>query len=215
MRPFVAAVVLVILISLDSGAASARAAACDPALATLARDYVIRGEDAADAAAAWARTLDAGGAITWTATLYDVDGRSSFVLAFDRQAIRVYRLGALNGSFDCIDAAAPVEAAIPWSDVGEIRSGNWVIWIKFRTPVRIASDRGRKKTVRELKVNLHGQTGDLTFYYNVGWYGESRNLRGIAVGPTDYQQRIQHMLVTTFDPEGRIARSQKGRGAGW
>jgi hypothetical protein len=181
----------------------------------VARDYVIRGEDAAQAAAVWSTMLDAGGAITWTATLYDVDGRSSFVLAFDRQAIRVYRLGVLRGSFNCIDPATPFEAAIPWSDVHEIRSGNWVIWIRFRTPARIASDRGRKKTVRELKVNLHGQTGDLTFYYNVGWYGEAHNLRGIAVGPTDYQQRIQHMLVTTFDPEGRIARSQKGRGAGW
>jgi hypothetical protein len=215
MRPFAAAVVLVTSSFLAPRSAPAYAAVCDPAYAALARDYVIRGEDAAHAAAAWSRTLDAGGAITWTATLYDVDGRSTFVLAFDRQAIRVYRLAALAGSFDCIDPAARFEAAIPWSDVREIRSGNWVIWIKFRTPVRIASDRGRTKTVRELKVNLHGQTGDLTFYYNVGWYGEAHNLRGIAVGPTDFQQRIQHMLATTFDPEGRIALSRKGRGAGW
>ena len=215
MRPFVAAVVLVPFFSLYPGAARAQATTCDPSHVALARDYVIRGQDAAQAATAWSRTLDAGGAITWTATLYDVDARSIFVLAFDRQAIRVYRSEALTGSFDCIDPAAPFEAAIPWSDVDEIRSGNWVIWIKFRTPVRITSDRGRRKTVRELKVNLHGQTGDLTFYYNVGWYGEAHNLRGIAVGPTDYQQRIQHMLATTFDPEGRIALSQKARGAGW
>ncbi|HEX2442596.1 MAG TPA: hypothetical protein VHJ77_01530 [Vicinamibacterales bacterium] len=215
MRPFVAAVVLVTFFSLSPGMARAQAATCDPAHVALARDYVIRGEDAARAAAAWSRTLDAGGAITWTATLYDVEARSSFVIAFDRQAIRVYRSGVLDGSFDCIDPAAPFEAAVPWSDVDEIRSGNWVLWIKFRTPVRVASDRGRQKTVRELKVNLHGQTGDLTFHYNLGWFGELHNLRGIAVGPTDYQRRIQHMLATTFDAGGRIALSQKGRGAGW
>lgn len=204
----------------------------------LARSYVLLGEDAAKAADAWARTLDGGGAVTWTATLYDVDAYSFFVLAFDRRAIRIYRFGALAGAFErrikgiptfppetnerfwramggCVDPGAAFEAEIPWSDVEEIKAGNWVIWIKFRTPVRIGSDRSKTRTVRELKMNLHGQTGDLTLYYNVGHYGQPENLRGIAVGPTDYQRRVQHVLATTFDNQKRIKLPQKGRGAGW
>jgi hypothetical protein len=213
----------------------------------LARGYVVAGENASKAETAWRRTLDGGGAVTWTATLYDVDGRSFFVLAFDRRALRVYRFGQLAGSSDTtmgvprfpeaanvrfwramagclpgpgvpggsIDAAEAPEAEIPWADVSEIKSGNWVVWIKFRNPVRIRSDRGKTKEVRELKVNLHGQTGDLTFYYNVNGGGRVENLRGIAVGPTDYQRRVQHVLATLFDPQKRIKLSQKGRGAGW
>jgi hypothetical protein len=115
----------------------------------------------------------------------------------------------------CVDPAAAFEAEIPWSDVEEIKSGNWVVWITFRTPVRITSDRGKSRSLRELKVNLHGQTGDLTFYYNVGRYGQVENLRGIAVGPTDFQRRVQHVLATMFDPARRIKLPQKGRGAGW
>jgi hypothetical protein len=211
----------------DSGFAFAQGGAlatCDPERidGARARDYVIRGEHADKAVEAWTRTLDGGGAVTWTATLYDVDARSFFVLAFDRKALRVYRSGALAGTerfqramAGCVDPAAAFEAEIPWSDVEEIKAGNWVIWITFRTPARISSDRGKSRSVRELKMNLHGQTGDLTFYYNVGYYGEAENLRGIAVGPTDYQRRVQHMLATMFDSHRRIRLPQKGRGAGW
>jgi hypothetical protein len=204
----------------------------------LARSYVVLGDEAGKAIQAWTRTLDGGGAVTWTATLYDVDAYSFFVLAFDRTALRIYRFGALAGVFEtqmkgiplfpaatnerfwramggCVESSAAFEAEIPWSDVEEIKSGNWVIWIKFRTPARIASDRGKSRTVRELKMNLHGQTGDLSFHYNVGRYGEAQNLRGIAVGPTDYQRRVQHVLATMFDSSRRIKLPQKGRGAGW
>jgi hypothetical protein len=204
----------------------------------LARSYVVLGEDAGKATDAWTKTLDGGGAVTWTATLYDVDPYSFFVLAFDRRALRIYRFEALAGTVEkrikglpvfppatnerfwramagCVDPAASFEAEIPWSDVDEIKSGNWVTWIKFRTPVRVGSDRGKSRTIRELKVNLHGQTGDLTFYYNIGRHGEAENLRGIAVGPTDFQRRVQHVLATMFDSAGRIRLPQKGRGAGW
>jgi hypothetical protein len=204
----------------------------------LARSYVLVGEDAGKASEAWGRTLDGGGAVTWTATLYDVDPYSFFVLAFDRQGIRIYRFGALAGAFEkrikglpafpepgnerfwramggCIDPSAAFEAQIPWSDVNEIKSGNWVVWITFKTPARIVSDRDKTKQVRALKMNLHGQTGDLTFHYTTGRYGELENLRGIAVGPTDYQRRVQHILAAMFDSQKRIKLPQKGRGAGW
>jgi hypothetical protein len=214
--------------------------------AVLARGYLVTGEDATKADAAWRRTLDGGGAITWTATLYDVDARSYFVLAFDKRALRVYRFGQLAGALDttrgmptfpdagnarfwramggCLDATDTPEAVIPWSDVAEIKSGNWVLWFKFRTPVKIRSDRGKKKELRALKVNLHGQTGDLTFYYNLQGTGAPgsrdahrrvENLRGIAVGPTDYQRRVQQTVAKFVDPAKRIKLPQKGRGAGW
>src|SRR5580765_7685094 len=50
----------------------------------LARQYVVLGEDASLADTEWQTVLDNGGAIVWTATLYDVDAKSFFVMAFDR-----------------------------------------------------------------------------------------------------------------------------------
>ena len=166
MRSLLAGVIVVVF----AEGASAELATCDPERidAVHARNAVILGEDADKAIQAWRRTLDGGGAVTWTATLYDVDAYSFFVLAFDRTALRIYRFGALAGAFEkqvkgipvfpaatnerfwramggCVDPTAAFEAEIPWSDVEEIKSGNWVIWIKFRTPARIASDRGKSR----------------------------------------------------------------------
>ena len=41
------------------------------------------------------------------------------------------------------------------------------------------------------------------------------NLRGIAVGPNEYQRRLQFIIASVVDPERRIALKRKGRGAGW
>jgi hypothetical protein len=179
------------------------------------RANVDAGVAAADARAAWNHVLDCGGAIAWPATLYNVDGRAAFVFTFDRAVLRVYR-----------PKTERPEAVVPWSDIREIESGNWVIWFRMRTPVEITSDRGRQKRVKELKVFLHGgDGGDLTYYYNLEYAGrhwfwgtpvyEVENLRGIAVGPTDYQRRVQGFLAEMFDPDHRIALKRKGRGAGW
>lgn len=179
------------------------------------RDAVVAAVDASQARESWNRVLDCGGAIAWPATLYNVDGRATFVFTFDRDALRVYRTESPDA-----------EAVVPWSDVREIEAGNWVIWFRMRTPVEIRSDRGKRKRVKELKVFLHGgDTGDLTYYYNLKYAGRHwfwgtpvykvENLRGIAVGPTDYQRRVQGFLAMMFDPDGRIALKRKGRGAGW
>jgi hypothetical protein len=64
------------------------------------RQYVVVGEDADYADRAWRTVLDNGGAVVWTATLYDVDAKSYFVVAFDRKALRVYRYGGLAGPFE-------------------------------------------------------------------------------------------------------------------
>jgi len=199
--------------------------------ADTARSNIIAATDGAAAIEAWRHVLDSGGAISWTATEYNVDPRSTFVFAFDREALRVYRAGAFGEHIDratagCIDSAVPPEAVIPWQNVREIEAGNWVLWFRLREPVTIRSDRGNRKRVNELKAFFHGAGGgDLTFYDNLKREGripfwnidvyKVENLRGIAVGPTDFQRRLQFVLARAVDPDERIAMKQKGRGAGW
>ena len=215
--------------------ASAQPLPCDThALADAAetaRDNIIAAVDGQGALEAWRTVLDAGRAIGWTVTEYNVDARSTFVFAFNRRALVVYRAGAFGASSDaalngCIDPAVVPEAVIPWDDVREIEAGNWVLWFKLRTPVIIGSDRGKRTTVRELKAYFHGApSGDLRYYYNEEYLGhipfwnvdvwEIKNLRGIAVGPNDFQRRLQFVLATTVDPARRITLSRKSRGAGW
>ena len=84
------------LADLNDGTASAaeRALQLDPrnqmAHAVLARYHLIA-LDGERAAEEWGRVLDAGGAVAWTGTLYDVDARTYFLLAFDLRGIRIYR----------------------------------------------------------------------------------------------------------------------------
>jgi hypothetical protein len=206
--------------------------------AILARQYVVLGEDARLADASWRTVLDNGGAVVWTATLYDVDVKSYFVLAFDRSAIRVYRYGELAGPFEkrmgmpqfvgadrerfwralagCIDPAARPEAVIPWSDVSEIKGGNWVLWFKLARRVAITSDNGKRKNVNEIKVNLHGATGTVEVLSS----RDSRDpanvsIRPIGMGPFDYNQRVRYTIAKHVDPSGRIKLPKASRSAGW
>ncbi len=204
----------------------------------LARQYVILGEDAELADQAWRTVLDHGGAVAWTATLYDVDAKSYFVLAFDRAALRIYRYGELAGPFEktmgmprfvgadrerfwralggCIDADARPEAVIPWSDVREIKGGNWVIWFKLNREITIASDNGKRKNLDEIKVNLHGATGTVDVYVT----RDSRDpanasIRPVGMGPFDYNQRLRYTIAKHVDPNGRIKLPKASRSAGW
>src|SRR5947207_8145830 len=134
-------------------------------------------------------------------------------MAFDRESLRVYRFGELAGRFDthfglpqfprgdrerlwrawggCIDAAARPEAVIPWSDVREIKAGNWVLYFKLSRRVTIRSDREKKKTLDEIKVNLHGAMGTIEVHttrdtrdpWNV-------DVRTMGIGPLAYQERV-------------------------
>jgi hypothetical protein len=215
--------------------AGAQALPCDPIAlhdaAETARDNIVANLDGAAALDAWRTVFDAGGAIAWNTTEYNVDARSVFVFGFDRAALRVYRVGAFGGATGqamdgCIDPAVAPEAVIPWSNVREIQSGNWVLWFRLKEPVTIRSDRGTRRAVKELKAYFHGAGGgDLTYYCNVEYEGRipfwnidvyrTENLRGIAVGPNDFQRRLQFILASTVDPGGHIALKRKGRGAGW
>jgi len=190
--------------------------------------------------------LDSGGAVIWTATLYDVDYKSYFLMAFDREALRIYRMGQFTGPITrhlgmaqfpppdatefyaavagCPDARVLPVATIPWTTVKEIKAGNWVLWFKLAQPVTLISDRNKKKSLREIKVNLHGETGHVELLaspnpnYDPRWDDESErwtNVRGIGLGPYDYQHRVRDMIVRFADQTGRIKLTSSGRGAGW
>jgi hypothetical protein len=229
------ALALLLAAPVTTAVAAQPAIACDEAAlgdaADTARSNIIAGTDGAAAIEAWRHVLGSGGAIGWTVTEYNVDPRSRFVLAFDREALRVYRASAFGEHVEramggCIDSSIPPEAVIPWRDVREIEAGNWVLWVRLRQPVTIRSDRGDRKRVNELKAFFHGAGGgDLTFYYNLRPEGRIpfwnvdvytvENLRGIAVGPTDFQRRLQFVIAQAVDPDERISMKRKGRGAGW
>ena len=187
------------------------------------------------AEAAWRHALDGGGAVVWSATLYDVDARTYFFLAFDRRALRVYRMEQLAGPVKrrfygipefpgpdnerfyaawggCLDPAITPDAEVAWSDVREIKAGNWVLWFKLTRPVTIGSDRtGKRKEVREIKVNLHGATGSLEVYKPVGQ--DDLALRGR--GPAGYNDAVRRTMVKFVDPDRHIALPPFKPGVGW
>jgi hypothetical protein len=214
---------------------------CDESHGHLARQHLVDGVHASRTDAEWRAALDSGGAVAWTATLYDVDARSFFLVAFDRKALRVYRFGELAGPTGtvrgvpqwpapenerfwrayggCIDPSARPEAIVPWDQVYEIMSGNWVHYFKFRTPIVVSSDRGRRKTLDELKVNLHGGTGTVDYLVTRDalepWNPFKASVRGIGVGPLAYQERVRFTIVKFVDPAGRITLPKSSRSAGW
>ena len=208
----------------------------------LARQLVILGEQG-DRARAEIKTLfDDSGALAWTATLYDVDARGYFVMTFDRAGIKVYRFGEAAPNFTkhlgvpefpgpeatalwrawggCVDVLR-AEAFVPWSDVREIAAGNYVIWFRFNTPVMVTADSGKKKTLKEFKVALHGAMGTVDYRQTSGsgdgdhWYEDTRTFTGIGRGPASYQDRVRTALVAEVDPNHRIKLPKQKRGAGW
>lgn len=200
----------------------------------LARQYLVSG-DPERAEEAWQAALDGGGAVVWSATLYDVDARTYFFLAFDRRSLRVYQMAQLASTVKrgfygipefpgpedrgfyaawggCIDPGIRPQADIPWSEVREIKAGNWVLWFKLSQPVRVASDRtGKSKELREIKVALHGRTGELEVYKPVG--EDHLAMRGR--GPAGYQDLVRRTLVRFVDPDHRIALPASKPGVGW
>jgi hypothetical protein len=208
----------------------------------LARQLVILGDDP-DRARAEIKALFAnGGALAWTATLYDVDAKAFFVMGFDRAGIRVFRFGEAAPNFTkrlgvpefpgpeagnlwrawggCF-AGLRQEAFVPWSDVREIAAGNFVIWFRFNTPVTVTSDNRKKKALKEFKVALHGAMGTVEYRHTPGsgdddrWWQDTRTFSGVGIGPSSYQNRIRMVLVNEIDPGRRIVLPKQKRGAGW
>ena len=203
----------------------------------LARQLVILGEEGDRARHEIDALFAAGGALAWTATLYDVDAKSFFLMAFDRAGIRVFRFGEAAPGFTkhlgvpefpgpdakalwrawggCVEGLR-AEAFVPWSDVREIAAGNFVLWFRFNTPVTVASDNRKRETLKEFKVALHGAMGTVEYHVTPNRdrpYEPS--VTGVGIGPTSYQDRIRRVLVASVDPAGRIALPKQKRGAGW
>lgn len=239
-------------LNLDAQELAERALARDPrnmmAHSILARQYTVLGWDR-EAVDAWHRVFGSGGVVVWTATLYDVDYKSYFLMSLGRDAMRIYRMGQFTRAIDrrmghatfpepeevqfyeaaagCPSPSVAPVATIRWIDVKELRSGNWVLWFKLAAPVTITSDRGNKKSLREIKVNLHGDTGDVKFLgeRNPEFDPESpatneaseeyQNVRGIGLGPWEYNRRLRDRILQFADPAGHIKRTSAGKGAGW
>ncbi len=90
-------------LNLDTQELAERALARDPrnmmAHSILARHYTVLGSDPA-AIDSWGRVVNEGGVVVWTATLYDVDYKSYFLMSFGRDAVRIYRMGQFTGPID-------------------------------------------------------------------------------------------------------------------
>ena len=205
--------------------------------AQLARYYVQAGIDAAKARDEWKRTLDGGGAIVWTGTLFEIDDRSFFVIAFDRQGIRLYRFGQLAGAMrttfgvpefpgpdreelwralgGCLPSNVPPEATIAWDDVRELESGEYVLAFELNRRIEITSDRRRRRNDDTLIINLHPIMGQ--FDYRYARYRPLITVRhpNSTVGPAAFQERIRGMLIEFFDPDGSIKLPKQRRAFGW
>ena len=236
-------------LNLDAQELGERALERDPrnmmAQSILARQYAILGWER-QALAAWTRVVENGGVDVWTATFYDVDYKSYFLMSFGRDAVRIYRMGQFTGPIErrlgyakfpeptevafyeatggCPSSSVAPIATIPWTDVKELRSGNWVLWFKLAKPVALTSDRGNRKTLAEIKVNLHGETGEVKFLaernpeFDPEWDSEGEafeNVRGIGLGPWEYNRRMRDLILRFAEPAGHIKRTSAGRGAGW
>jgi len=192
----------------------------------LARQHIVMAVDAAKAADAWERVLDNGGAITWTATLYDVDPRSFFILAFDRTSMRVFTFGELAGELrtrfgvpefpdperadfwralgGCLPPAASPVAEIPWSSVREIRTTRWTLRFELQEKVEIRSDRGERHVDDMLEVNLHGQIGLFDYRFGMTPFGRRPfHAPPIGLDPAAYQVRVKQFLEKFFRPQTR------------
>lgn len=181
----------------------------------LARQRVVMAIDARKAGESWARVLDNGGAITWTATLPEVDPRSYFVLAFDRTGIRIFRFTQLAGELraqfgfqefpdperaefwralgGCLPANAAPEVEIPWSQVREIRTVTRALRFELNAPAAIASDRGSRRRDDSIDVVLHGRS-DLDPRFVMGPFGPRPYRGGGGPDPDAYLLRVRQML---------------------
>ena len=188
----------------------------------LARQYVVMAVDAQKAERQWRRVIDNGGAIVWTGTLYEVDPRSFFLLAFDANGIRVYRFTQLAGEVHthfgvpdyptsdrvefwralggCLPSGVDPEATIPWASVRALRATSWTLRFDLRDKVAIASDRRQQRTDDTLEVNLHPASGAVDFRFGMTPFGNVP----LRADPAAYHMRVRQMLVTVFDGAKRI-----------
>jgi hypothetical protein len=59
-------------------------------------------------------------------------------------------------------------ATVPWEEIIEMKSGNWVQWITMKHKITLRSHRGKEKTLDKMKVFLAGGIGRFDWYLD--WY---------------------------------------------
>ncbi len=192
----------------------------------LARQYVVMAVDADKAEASWQRVLDNGGAIVWTASLYEIDARSFFAVAFDRRGVRIFTFSQLAGELrthfgvpdfpgsdriefwralgGCLPANAVPEAEFTWADVRDLRVTKWMLRFELQNKVEITSDRGQRRADSSLEMALHGQTGAADFRFAMTPFP-----RPVGADPAAYQVRVRQMLLKFFDPDGRLGHAKR------
>jgi hypothetical protein len=192
----------------------------------LARQYVVEAIDAQKAEPEWEATIHNGGSIAWTATIYDVDPRSFFVVAFDQKSIRFYQFGQLGSRLrthfgvpefpdpaetdfwrtlgGCPPPSVAPHVEIPWSAVRSIEAENYALQLRLADKMTFESDRGSRRTLDKVNVNLHGQVGAFDFRYGMTPYSRRPIFaRPGGVAATHYEERVKQMLVKFFDVAGR------------
>ena len=91
-----------------------------------------------------------------------------------------------------------------------------MLYFKLTLPITVTSDRGKKKTLNEIKANLHGATGTIEVHTTRDTRDPSTvSVRPMGIGPLAYQQRVRFTLVKFVDPAGRIKLPKASRSAGW
>jgi hypothetical protein len=185
----------------------------------LARQMVVQAIDAQKAEDAWARVLDNGGAVVWTATLPEVDPRSFFALAFDPRGMRIYRFAQLAGDVrthfgfqefpgpdredfwralgGCLPAGVVPETEIPWSSIRDVRVIRRTLRFDLLDRVSIESDRGHRRTDDSLYVMLHGQS-DLDPRFAMGPFRPRPYGGAPRTDPEIYLLRVRQMLTKFF-----------------
>ena len=227
-------VLLTLLTARSTGAAAA--AQCDPAAlrnaADTARSNIIAAVDGAEALDAWKHVIGRGGAIAWSVTEYNVDAHSTFVLTFDQHGVarlscRRVRRGLDRSMTGCVDPGSSRRRSSCGRTFARSRpatgsSGSSCASRSTFDPTvgNAVGSRSSKPIFTApaavISLTCYNVRRELVSFWNFDLdVYRVEKLRGIAVGPSDFQRRLQFVLARTVDPEGRIALPRKGRGAGW
>jgi hypothetical protein len=203
--------------------------------ALLARYYLIP-EDTLDAARThWKTSFDNGIGISFPSMYYDVDTGRLFMSHIRKDGIYIYTYGQFGvdtmkelpdetntryweAHAGHIPSDLEPAAIIHWENVREIKTGNWVWWLKLEKPITLRSDRGKEESLDEVKVALLGGVGKFDWHLN--WWDLARHgditIRTHTYGPADYNARLRSVVLELVDPEARIEAPKAPRpGPGW